>query len=277
MKMLQSLALAALLAPLSVAAQAPQQWLEGVHYDLVDVQYDAPEDGSIEVVELFWYGCGSCFQFEPHVQRWLQSKPDDVRFVRVAATMSPAWRTHARAFYTAEQLDVVERVHAEIFRALHVERQSLNDVDAFAAFFDEHADVDPAEFRRAWDSFGVETRVRRGDQFARRYQLTGVPAVIVAGKYRTNPGRAQGYAQLIELIDHLVELERGGPAAAGEDPPPATATEAEAETDAAPLADPEEVPEPGKPGMMLWWLLAAALLVVIVVAVVAMSSRKRSE
>lgn len=275
MKIFQSLALAALLAPLSVAAQAPQQWLEGVHYDLVDVQYDAPEDGSIEVVELFWYGCGSCFQFEPHVERWLAAKPGDVRFVRVAATMAPAWRTHARAFYTAEQLDVVEQVHTEIFHALHVGRQALNDVGAFASLFTEHAGVDAAEFRRTWDSFGVETRVRRGDQFARRYQLTGVPAVIVAGKYRTNPSRANGYAELIQLIDHLVELERGGPA-------PADSASAQVEVspgdqpEAVAPAAAEEVPEPGEPGMMLWWLLAGALLVVIVVAVVALSSRKRS-
>lgn len=274
MKLFPSLALVALLAPLSVAAQAPQQWLEGVHYDLVEVQYDAPEDGSIEVVELFWYGCGSCFQFEPHIERWLETKPDDVRFLRVAGAMAPAWRTHARAFYTAEQLDVVERVHTKIFHALHVERRTLNDVGAFASFFAEHAGVDAAEFRRTWDSFGVETRVRRGDQFARRYQLTGVPAVIVAGKYRTNPSRALGYAQLIDLIDYLVELERGGPAEPGARAAQPDAPAADDDAVTAPDAA-AEAPESGEPGVMLWWLLAGALLVVIVIVTVAMRGRNR--
>lgn len=280
MNTLRLLTLFSLLAPFSAVAQG-QQWLEGVHYDVVQVPYEAPADGSIEVVELFWYGCGSCFQFEPHVDRWLETKPDDVRFVRIAATMAPAWRTHARAYYTAEQLDVVGRVHGQIFRALHVDRNPLSDVDAFARLFAEHAGVEPDAFRRTWDSFGVETRVRRADQFARRYQLTGVPAVIVAGKYSTNPGRAQGYAQLIELIDHLVTLERGGPAepstsAAQPDAPSDAPSDAAGEDASTGPEVAEAAPEAGGPGMMLWWLLAGAVLLVIVVVFVATKRSKQT-
>lgn len=263
-------ALAALLVLAPVGAHA-QQWTAGVHYDVVEVPYEAPEDGSIEVVELFWYGCGACFQFEPFIERWLESKPDDVRFVRIAASSAAGWRTHARAFYTFEALDIVERVHTRVFRALHVERAQLNDVDSIARFAAQHGGVDADAFRRAWDSFGVEARMRRGDQFARRYQLSSTPAIVVAGKYRTNPSRVGSYEGTIALIDHLVELERGGPAPEGRaERPPHTPEPAQA----APGNPESAEPVTGERGAVLWWLWGLVGVVVLVIVIVVVSRRR---
>lgn len=204
--------MAALLClPLAAAAQAP--FVEGTHYQRIDGQQTRDTDEGIEVVEVFWYGCPSCFSFEPYLQRWAEGKPDDVVLRRIAGSMNRSWRVHARAFYTAEALGVLDRMHDAFYRALHIDRRRLDDGDALAAFFAEHG-VDDAEFRRAYASFSVETNMRRGDQFVRRFRLTGVPSIVVAGKYRTDPGMAEGYERMIELIDHLVEMERRESAAA---------------------------------------------------------------
>lgn len=202
---LRQIAAAALLV-VTFGAQA--QWTEGVHYEVLTNVPELPAGDTIQVLEAFWYGCPSCYNLEPHIQRWLATKPDDVEFVRIAASMAPSWRVHARAFYTADALDVVDEVHVALFNAIHLQRNPLNTVDAIAAVFEEHAGVDHEAVTTAYRSFDVDTRMRRGDQETRRYRLGAVPTVIVAGKYRTDPGRAQGFGNVMRVVDHLVELER---------------------------------------------------------------------
>ena len=118
--MIRQLVLAALLVtPLAAGAQT---WVEGRHY-VESPNPEAPrEDGKISVDEFFWYGCPSCYAFEPHLERWLASKPDDVEFVRIHASLSPSWRIPARAFYAAEALGVVDQVHRPLFDAIHIGR-----------------------------------------------------------------------------------------------------------------------------------------------------------
>jgi thiol:disulfide interchange protein DsbA len=157
---------------------------------------------------VFWYGCPTCFNLEPHISRWLETERDDVVFTRIAGSMAPSWRVHARAFYTAEHLGVTGRVHGRIYDAFHLQRQALNTVDAVAAIFVEHGGVERDAFMSAFNSFTVDARMRRGDQRTRNYRLTAVPAIVVNGRYRTDPGRAQGLENMMRVVDHLIQLER---------------------------------------------------------------------
>jgi protein dithiol oxidoreductase (disulfide-forming) len=185
-----------------------QPWVEGTHYERVPGTHEPREDGRIEVAEAFWYACPSCYNFEPHLLRWLETKPDDVAFVRIPASLNPAWRVHSRAFHTAEALGVLDTMHGRIFRTIHMERNALSSVEALSELFTAHTDVDAEAFRTTYQSFAVETRMRQGDALIRGYRVSAVPTVIVNRRYRSNPGMTRGYAQLIQLIDHLVELER---------------------------------------------------------------------
>lgn len=192
----------------ALPAAAGAQWTEGQHFERLPAAQARADDGRIEVVEVFWYGCPSCYNLEIHVQRWLQSKPADTDFVRVAASLAPSWRVHARAYYTADALGVVDRVHQALFDALHLERNPLNTVESIASVFSEHAGIALDQFQPAFASFGVDARMRRGDQFTRRHLVSSVPTVIVNGRYRTDPGRARGYENVMQVVDHLIELER---------------------------------------------------------------------
>ena len=184
------------------------EWVEGVHYERVESPAEPRADGKIEVVEAFWYACPTCYNLEPHLERWLAQKADDIEFVRIHASLSPSWRIPARAFYAAEALDVVDQVHRPLFDAIHSGRNALNDIETLATIFTEHAGVAREDFRKAYASFAVDRRMRQGDQRIRRFRVGGVPTLIVNGKYRTTPGQAQGYPQTIELIEYLIEQER---------------------------------------------------------------------
>jgi len=52
----------------------------------------------IEVIEFFWYGCPHCYQFEPFIESWAKSKPDNVEFIKIPTVLNPQWTSHAKAY-----------------------------------------------------------------------------------------------------------------------------------------------------------------------------------
>ena len=92
---------------------------EGEHYEAITPAQPTSSKDQVEVVEMFWYGCPHCFRLEPFVDRWLKKKPANVKFVRMPGVFRPSWEIHARAYYTAEILGVVDKVHRPMFDAIH--------------------------------------------------------------------------------------------------------------------------------------------------------------
>jgi len=163
----------------------------------------------IEVLEVFWYGCPHCYAFEPYIDNWLKSLPADVEFRRVPGILNKAWMPHARAYYTAEKLGVLERIHIPLFQALHKQRKRILTEDDLRTFFVGKG-VDAEAFTRAYHSQAVEIKVKQAFLTVRRAGLTGVPAVIVNGKYLTGASMAGSYENLLKTIDQLIDKERQG-------------------------------------------------------------------
>jgi len=205
------LVLALLLPLVFIPAQAAEEFDEGFQYVRVRTPVEPvgnDAEGKIEVVELFWYGCGHCYSFEPHLQQWLQHKPDNVEFVRIPAIFnSGAWRLHARAYYTAEALGVVDKIHGAFFDAIHKDNQPLNNLQQITRFFAKHG-VDKKAFQQAFNSFAVDMKVKRAEQLTERYGIDGVPAIVVAGKYRTDGPMAQSYKGMLQVTNHLLLQEQ---------------------------------------------------------------------
>lgn len=184
---------------------------EGKNYQkIVPAQPTNVAPGKVEVVEVFWYGCGHCFALDPAVEAWrAKGKPSYVEFVRVPAMWNEGTRMHARVFYTAELLGKLDELHSLIFREVNVNGDPLNTVDKIAAFFQQHG-VSKDEFTKAFSSFSVESKLQRADFLNKRYRIQSVPTVVVNGKYTTDVGTAGGEPQLFSLIDELAAHEHGG-------------------------------------------------------------------
>lgn len=182
------------------------EYVEGQHYARIDPAQPVSSQDKIEVVEIFWYGCPHCYRLEPYVKRWLQNKPDNVEFVRMPGIFSPRWMMHARAYYTAEVLGVVDKLHDPIFESIHGERKRMDDQDSLMALFAQHG-VPEEDFKRVFLSFAVDSKMRRASEMTMRYNIDGVPALIVNGKYRTSGSQAGSNAAVFRVVDHLIELE----------------------------------------------------------------------
>jgi thiol:disulfide interchange protein DsbA len=180
----------------------------GVHYlRLSPTQPTSSGPEQVEVCEVFWYGCPHCFNFDPLLERWRQTIPEYVSFVRVPAVWNPLLQLHARAFYTAEALGKGAEMHSEFFREIHERGNALDTEAKLQAFFGRF-DVEPTAFKTAFDSFAVHAKLQRADELSRRYRIQSVPTIIVNGKYTTDGGQVGSYEELLALVDELTAAER---------------------------------------------------------------------
>jgi thiol:disulfide interchange protein DsbA len=179
---------------------------EPVGYEVLSPAQPTNNPAKVEVIEFFWYGCPHCYDFEPLLTKWEKSLPDHVEFIRQPAVFSSLWGKHAKAYFTAEALGVVDKVHADFFDAIQVKKQKLEDENQLAKFFVEHG-VDEEQFRTAYNSFLVDTKMRQAGAMAARYGVTGVPAIIINGKYKTNGPLAGSHEKMIEIMNQLIEQE----------------------------------------------------------------------
>lgn len=167
----------------------------------------------IEVTEFFWYGCPHCFDFEPVLATWIKKLPKDVAFRRVP-TIFPnnKWAPGARLYYTLEAMNLLDKFHVRVFNAIHLDRERLDNEEILFKWIAKEG-VDPEAFRKAWNSFAVMTRVQQARQLTAAAGITGVPAVIVQGRYAAlTPGT---YDDFVKVIDQIVERVRAESAPAG--------------------------------------------------------------
>ncbi len=180
---------------------------EGQHYQRVVPQQPTRTGDKIEVLEIFWYGCPHCYSFEPYVQDWLKTKDDDVEFRRLPGVFRDEWVPHARAYYTAQTLGVLDAIHVPLFEALHLDGRRVFNQAELADFFEKHG-IAKVEFNKIYDSFSIDGKTRHAMLMSREYGISGVPAVIINGKYRASATSAGNFAKLLKLVDQLVDTER---------------------------------------------------------------------
>jgi thiol:disulfide interchange protein DsbA len=190
------------------ALVAAQAWAveEGIDYTELGKPQATETGDKIEVLEVFMYSCPHCYHLEPTLDKWLASKPENVVFRRMPAVFGPKVVPHARAFYAAELMGVQEKIHVPLFRALHDKKRKIWDEDALVEFAEEQG-IDGAEFRKAYNSFFVNMKVRRAQEMGKRYGVDGVPSVIVNGKYRTSPSQTGSRQGMVDVIDYLIGVE----------------------------------------------------------------------
>lgn len=178
-------------------------------YELVEPPQPTDTPDKIEVVEVFWYGCPHCFTFLSAMEQYSRNKPEHVAVRHMPAIFRQSWVMHARAFYTADLLGVEKRIRRPLFEAIHVGRKSLDTREELMKFFEEQG-VSNEDFNKTWDSFAVETLMRKSQVMQQRYGVRGTPTVIVNGKYRVSGTLAGPPQSMIEVIEALVERERAG-------------------------------------------------------------------
>lgn len=184
-----------------------EDFKEGVHYVKLDTPVRTLDASRVEVVEMFGYPCPHCNAFEPFIKNWEHKNTDDVNFVRIPVVFGRSWEPMARAFYASELGKTLDKTHEATFHAVHVERRRLANKQAFADFY-AGLGVDKAKFEKLYNSFAVNTKMKQGEAKLGAYGVTGVPSMVVNGKYRVTGQMAGGNSQMLQVVDYLVAKER---------------------------------------------------------------------
>ncbi len=187
----------------------PDAHAQAVGYQTLPSALPTRDPSSIEVLEFFWFGCPHCYRFEPTINAWAAQRPDDTSFVREAPPFNPGWENHSRTFYAAEALGITDGMFDQMFHEIHEKRQAMRSPDAVGKLVESlDLGVDAETFEKAMVSFSVETGMRRGLQLARDAKISGVPALLINGKYTTSASLAGGNEGMIRVVNRLIEQER---------------------------------------------------------------------
>ncbi|WP_260291809.1 thiol:disulfide interchange protein DsbA/DsbL [Sedimenticola hydrogenitrophicus] len=211
MKKLTLIRVLSLFVFMFLAAGAPAQtpFEEEVHYFSIIPEQPGAEGDKVQVVEFFWYACPHCYKLEPHIGQWLERKPDAVEFVRIPAMFKRADVVlHAKTFYALTLMGVEDELNAAIFDEIHVRKNRLATAEDMEALLADKG-VDVEAYRKAMKSFAVQTQSRRAEVLAGRFDIRGVPAFVVDGKYRTSGLEGDLQMQAIDyLIDKVIAEKR---------------------------------------------------------------------
>ncbi len=195
------------------AANQDWQFEEGKHYQrLVPTQPTWGGADKIEVTEFFYYLCPHCYNFEPLIKEWLETKPANVRFVQVPAMWNQILILHARMYFTAEALarngviDDSAAFHAAVYSEIHRRNNRLSSESAIQDLF-ARCNVSEEDFTSTWNSFEVDQKLRISADLARRYSVSSTPTVVVNGKYRFGAPEAGSYPKVLEVVDELILRE----------------------------------------------------------------------
>lgn len=203
------LALGLVAAAASASPTAPQS---GVEYIVLDRPQPTEAGKKIEVTEFFAYYCPHCYALDPILAAWVKKQGDNIVFKRVHVADSRVV-PHQKLFYTLEALGKTEELHSKIFNAFHVERNRLQ-TDADVLAFVVKNGIDKQKFLDVYNSFTIQSKLRRSEQLMEAYQVDSWPKIAINGQIVTAPslaatslGRVSEEAQnqaLIPVLDFLV-------------------------------------------------------------------------
>ena len=199
--------LATLLTLISFTTSADPQ--AGFEYQPTLQAIPTDNPARVEVMELFWYGCPHCYLLEPQLDAWVRKLPKDVDFKRMPGMARPDWTPMAKAFYALEALNLTEKLHSALFDAIHKQKTLKPDDEAGAIdWITKQGRLDRKKVEEAYNSFSVNTKVMRAAQVFRASGATGVPSIIIDGKYLTSSTIAGGNEEALKVADYLIEKAR---------------------------------------------------------------------
>jgi len=188
------------------ALAAPVAFIEGVHYKATAQIIPTSDASKVEVMELFSFSCPHCNNLEPLVHEWQTTLSDDVVFNQVPAIFRESWMQLAKVYYAAEATGDLEQLHPLLFKAFHVDKRHLNTEEQLLDFVAEQG-IDREAFAKTMNSFSVKSKVKRALVISQTSGITGVPAMIVNGKYRTDATLAGSMANMLKVVDFLILQE----------------------------------------------------------------------
>jgi thiol:disulfide interchange protein DsbA len=180
------------------------EYSAGKDYGELDAPQPTTGGEKVEVIEFFSYACGHCANLEPHLVEWAASPAaDGVKLVRIPVAWNPGMESLARVYFAAEMAGSTKQADAAIFKLIHEDKPDGLNLDMIADVLASEG-VDKAAFVQHFQSAEVTQRVQGAQEMTKRYKITGVPTLVIDGKYTVGIPRGNDFERMFAVTDHLV-------------------------------------------------------------------------
>ncbi|MDH5656677.1 MAG: hypothetical protein OEZ34_12260 [Spirochaetia bacterium] len=87
------------------------------------------------LIYFFSYDCKHCYEFEPVIKEWVQSKGGKVELIMIPAQISRSKILYAKVFFTAQALGVINKFHADIYDRIHKRNERMYNKENYIGLF----------------------------------------------------------------------------------------------------------------------------------------------
>ncbi|UDG82558.1 thiol:disulfide interchange protein DsbA/DsbL [Candidatus Vallotia cooleyia] len=208
MKKILSTALLAAAVELSLIpftqAALPSEPVLGKDYIVLTAAHPVEvQGGKVEVIEFIWYGCLHCSEFDPYMERWKAQQGTNIIFRRVPVTFRSQFIPHSKMLLALNMLGLGDKLAPAIFNEIHIKQNYLLQPDAQADFLARQG-VSKKKYLDTYNSFAVTRELSRASKMAQDYKISGVPTVVVQGKYETGPAATNSLEGTVHVLEYLV-------------------------------------------------------------------------
>jgi thiol:disulfide interchange protein DsbA len=201
-----------LFAATAIAAQ-DSKFEEGKHYTVISEQ----TTNKPELREYFSYYCPACRAYEPYLNEFKKVLPKGVKLEKthvdfMQQTSPEIQFMLSKALIIAEKTAVAKKFSPAIFNYLQTERATINSEEDIRNIF-VLSGGDGAKFDKGMKNFSIISEAKRNkqtqDKLSAARQLTGVPTMVVNGKYLINSKALDDknfFADYTALVAHLFTL-----------------------------------------------------------------------
>jgi len=189
------------------ATYAQAEVVAGKDYKILSTPQPTSSGNKIEVLEFFFYECSHCEHLYGPLNAWEKKKPKDVDLQFIPVVFRESSEPMARTYFALDSLGQSQRLHGEIFKALHVDNRDLHDEESISKFVGEHG-VDRSKFDSAYNSFAVAGKLSQSSRMVLNYRIEGTPTIAVDGKYIITGLQPEETVRVLKEVIEVARKER---------------------------------------------------------------------
>ena len=187
------------------SAKVKTEFQENVHYKVIPGAELSPKK---EVREFFSFFCGHCFQFLPIITRIEQALPEDAYFVGnpVHYLGGSMGMMTVKAYATAVSLQIAEPFTQLLTHKIFEENKIPQSEDDLMKVFEELG-IPNEKIKAQFNSFPVNTMATQYTQLTADKKISGVPSVVINGKYLIVASSVSGEPEYFALVQYLLSKD----------------------------------------------------------------------
>jgi DSBA-like thioredoxin domain. len=114
---------------------------------------------------------------------------------------------HAALYYTIDALELDPSTHSAVFVTIHKEGNFLGSPERIQNFLRSFG-VEPEITNQYLNSFTIKQKINRDAKHAKQLKISSTPMIVVDGKYIVEVRRGRSYQEMLNIVDHIVELQK---------------------------------------------------------------------